>query len=303
MIWEVLHYVLLFFIYACLGWGCEVAFAAFKHGEFVNRGFLNGPLCPIYGFGVVGVVLALMPVKDDLWLLYLGSFLLTTLIEFVAGLALERIFHARWWDYSNTPLNIMGYVCLPFSLVWGAACLVIVRYVHPMFAGLVDRLPHPVLAVADGLLLAVFLVDLCATVATVRKLTDRLRRLNDLGGEIHALSDELGKQISGTALAAKKAAEAGEETLENRREAIQQQVSQKEAQIAAWLDEHRAQTNERVEAVRARFEANRRHVNQLLEEKGFGQRRILKAFPNLKSEHYPEALETLRDFYRRKRGK
>ena len=89
--------VLLFFIYAALGWACEVAFAAGKEGKFINRGFLNGPVCPIYGFGVLGVVLTLAPVKDNVMLLYVGSFLLTSAIEFLTGFVLEKLFHARWW--------------------------------------------------------------------------------------------------------------------------------------------------------------------------------------------------------------
>ncbi|MBR1821431.1 MAG: hypothetical protein IJ769_07410 [Clostridia bacterium] len=303
MFWQLLDYILLFFIYACLGWGCEVAYAAVKQGEFVNRGFLNGPICPIYGFGVIGVVLALAPARENLWLLYLGSFALTTLIEFVTGFALEKLFHARWWDYSNAPLNIMGYVCLPFSLVWGAACLVIVRWVHPLFERAVAWLPNAACAALDGLFLAVFLLDVCATVSAVRKLSERLRRLTEIGGELHAVSDEIGKQISGTTLAARKAVLDGEETLEGRREALQQQFVQRETQIADWLDQQRAQKNERAEAIRVRFEGIRERFNRVLEEKGFGHRRLLNAFPNLRSERYQEAVESLRAFYRRKRGK
>lgn len=91
-----LRLALLFFIYAFLGWCTEVAFAACKEGRFVNRGFLNGPVCPIYGFGVVGVALALRPVMDSLPLLFLGSVVITSLIEFVTGFVLEKVFHAKW---------------------------------------------------------------------------------------------------------------------------------------------------------------------------------------------------------------
>ena len=132
--------ILLFFIYAFLGWCTEVAFAACKNGRFVNRGFLNGPVCPIYGFGMVGVAVLLEPLKDNLLLLYLGSAVITTVIEYITGLLLERIFHAKWWDYSNMPLNIGGYVCLLFSLIWGAMCVAIVKFVHPVIAGMVEHL-------------------------------------------------------------------------------------------------------------------------------------------------------------------
>ena len=79
---------------------------------------------------MIGVVLALAPVSENPILLYLGSVVLTTLIECLTGFALEKLFHARWWDYSNMSLNIMGYVCLLFSVVWGLACMAIVRWIH-----------------------------------------------------------------------------------------------------------------------------------------------------------------------------
>ena len=92
-IYEIAWY---FFIYAFLGWCTEVSFFAVKKGKFVNRGFLNGPVCPVYGFGLVAVIAALTPLKDNLLLLFLGSVLITSALEFLTGWALEKIFHTRW---------------------------------------------------------------------------------------------------------------------------------------------------------------------------------------------------------------
>ena len=92
--------VWIFIIYAFLGWCSEVAFAAVNKGKFVNRGFLNGPVCPIYGVGMLIVVLCLWNLRDRPLLLFLGSALLTTALEFVTGFVLERFFHDKWWDYS-----------------------------------------------------------------------------------------------------------------------------------------------------------------------------------------------------------
>ena len=111
-----------FYIYGFLGWCSEVAFAAVAHGKFVNRGFVNGPICSIYGFGVMSVLLVLGPLKSSLWLLFGGSVLFTSAIEYLTGWVLEKVFHDKWWDYSKRPLNIKGYVCLEFSVLWGLAC-------------------------------------------------------------------------------------------------------------------------------------------------------------------------------------
>lgn len=99
-------------IYSCLGWCSEVAFAALRRGVFVNRGFLNGPVCPIYGFGVLLVLLVLEPVKENLALLFFGSMVFCSLLEFIVGFAMERIFHDKWWDYSENPFNHQG-LCMP----------------------------------------------------------------------------------------------------------------------------------------------------------------------------------------------
>ena len=100
----------IFIIYAFIGWCAEVSYAAVNRGIFVNRGFLNGPYCPIYGCGVVIVVTVLTPLKDNLFLLFVGSVVLTSVLEYITGFLLEKVFHNKWWDYSNMPFNINGRI-------------------------------------------------------------------------------------------------------------------------------------------------------------------------------------------------
>ena len=291
---------LMFFVYAFLGWCCEVAYAACKQGRFINRGFLNGPVCPIYGFGALGVVYALAPVRGNLALLFVGGVALSSAIEFFTGLALEKLFHARWWNYSNRRFNLRGYVCLSFSLLWGAGCALVVLWLHPLVEGTVRALPFTVCAVLDILMLLVFAVDGVATVISVRKLSRRLMKLTLLGDELHALSDELGRTIAGGTLAARTYVSKGGETLSGKRQQLQQQLESTEKQLAAWVGQQRVQTGERVDAVRARFDSLRRRILGAMPRRVFGERRLLSAFPNLTSERYQAAVESLRAFYRRR---
>lgn len=131
----------IFFVYALLGWCTEVSYAALVTGKFVNRGFLNGPVCPIYGFGAAIIFLCLEPLKQNLLLLFLGSVLLTSLLELAAGFVLEKLFHQRWWDYSDEPFNLGGYICLRFSIAWGLIGLFVVDLLHPTVMLLVRLLP------------------------------------------------------------------------------------------------------------------------------------------------------------------
>ena len=135
------YLILYFFVYGFLGWCTEVAFAACKERKFVNRGFLNGPICPIYGIGVGIVVQFLTPYKENLVLLYIASVVMVTALEWVTGFILEKIFHNKWWDYSKMPLNLNGYVCLLFSLIWGAACVLIVDFIHPLIHKVLSWIP------------------------------------------------------------------------------------------------------------------------------------------------------------------
>lgn len=282
-LWNV---TLLFFVYAFLGWCAEVAFAACKNGRFVNRGFLNGPICPIYGFGLIGVVLLLRPVEDNLILLYIGSFLLTSLIELVTGYLLEKCFHAKWWDYSAMPLNIGGYVCLLFSLVWGLACMAIVRWVHPLVFSLVDHLPKLLVYILDSIFVCVLAVDLAATVASIRKLSQRLSNLTQLANEIHEISDSLGENIAERTLATRKRLEEGQQKLEEKMDRIEEK-----------RDLSREVSERRLAELRLKLEG-------VLGEKRFGHRRLLEAFPNLSSHRNSEALERMRVFFEEhRRGK
>ncbi len=187
--------VWIFIIYAFIGWCTEVSYAALDRGIFVNRGFLNGPYCPIYGCGVVIVVAVLTPLKDNLLILFIGSFLLTSILEYITGYLLEQVFHNQWWDYSDKPFNIHGYVCLKFSIYWGLACTFIMDVLHPIIYKGITLMPHIVGMILICIIMTVFFVDCGITVATILKFNKRLKVMDEMAERIHKLSDEIGENI------------------------------------------------------------------------------------------------------------
>ena len=191
-----------FLIYSCLGWCLEVVYAAVTTGKLVNRGFLNGPVCPIYGFGMVIVLYVLTPLVDNTLLLYLGGVILPSALELVGGWALYKLYRTRWWDYSDRPFNIGGYICLEFCLLWGVGTLVIMRIVHPIVAGFAALIPPLVGVILMCALYTVYAADVVATAIAASTLADTLDTMEKLGDSIHAVSDAMTELLGTTAMTA-----------------------------------------------------------------------------------------------------
>lgn len=189
-----------FFIYAFLGWITEVIYAAFQKGKFINRGFLLGPVCPIYGFGVVLVLSMLEPLRLYPGSVFVLAVLITSALELFVGLVSEKVFHERLWDYSNRFLNIGGYVCLRFSLIWGVACMGIFYFAQPLIGKIVSLLPRFL-----GVILLIFfslliLLDAAVTLSQSLRLEKRMRAFDEVSRALEGMSDRIGKNISDRAL-------------------------------------------------------------------------------------------------------
>lgn len=187
-----------FLIYSFFGWCLEVVYQAVEQGKFINRGFLNGPYCPIYGFGVIIVTGALDPIKSNAVVLFFGSVLLTSMLEFITGFVLEKIFHMHWWDYSEEKFNIRGYICLKFSLLWGVACIIVVRIIHPAVSVFVDKFP----ATAGIVIISVYMIgvasDMIVTVLAIIHFKRRIVLLENISSQMRKLSDKTGEKIFDT---------------------------------------------------------------------------------------------------------
>lgn len=246
-------YLYCFFIYSFLGWCGEVLFAAAVEKRFVNRGFLNGPVCPIYGMGTALMALLLGPFSDSLIALFLGSMVLGSALEWIAGFLLEKIFHQKWWDYSNDPHNLNGYICLKFSILWGFAGAVVVRFVVPVTSRLVNLMPRSLgwtlLAVMGGLIIA----DLAVTVAAIIGLNRKLKMLELVAARLKDGSDRLGEDLFEHAVSAKKRAELLQldaEKLHARYEEILHSNALHRRLLKAFPDLHSLKHNEQLEAMR-----------------------------------------------------
>ena len=147
----------------------------------------------------MGVIYLLIDLKDNLFILFLGSVIVTTVIEYITGWVLEK-FHAKWWDYTNNRFNIHGYVRLEFSLIWGFAATFIVRIIHPMVMNLINGIPHQPGTVLACIMVGLTAVDLGATVAAICNMQKKLRLITAAAREIHEISDIIGENVSHAAI-------------------------------------------------------------------------------------------------------
>lgn len=256
-------------IYSFFGWIYESILCSITSGSLVNRGFLNGPVCPVYGFGALVVILAFWWEPDiRVWNLFFSSMVLTCTLEYLTSWAMEKLFHARWWDYSQYRFNINGRVCLLGAVAFGAFSVLLIKVVHPRVSAFVDGFSPAAITAASA---ALFLTGAADCVVTVR----HILALNGRLAEIQAAIDAYRAQ-------SRQRAEALGQRLQARLE---------ESVAASGLEELRERLEERFEE----SVHNSRRVQALLELRSFQDRRLLRAFPHLSSTRYGDALKKLRE--------
>lgn len=303
---QIYYFVSYFFIYGFFGWCTEVAFATVKQRQFVNRGFLNGPICPVYGIGVGSVVILLETKDMNIAALYLVSTVLVTAIEGMTGYLMDKIFHHKWWDYSNQPLNIGGYVCLVFSLAWGVACVVIVRVIHPVFRKGVEMIPLTVGIVLAVVFSGVTFVDMCATAAEVLKLNKKLETMDKIAGELKEISDRLGENIHENVMETLERSQETRKQLEESAAELREKLENASEEQRRFIEERIERMEEKIRENRYREEQRaiatelRRKYTELSERSTRITRRLLGAFPRMESRHHREMLNELKSRMRRK---
>ena len=266
---SIYYSILYFFVYGFLGWCTEVIFAAFKQHRFVNRGFLNGPICPIYGVGVTLVIACLEAFQSNLLLLYISSVILVTVLEGVTGWAMDKLFHNKWWDYSKLPFNIGGYVCLLFSLIWGVACVFIVYFVHPLIHQVLSLIPHTAGIALIAILGIALLSDMIVTTSAIVKFNQYLELLKHITDELHAISNQIGAGL-----------------YQNVMHVLDMQESSRQK-----LDDVKLEVSEEIRMQIVELKTRAQNLGEKVPKPA---RRLLKAFPKLESRNYKAQLELFR---------
>ncbi len=166
----VYNYILLFFIYAIIGWVMEVFVSLVYRRRFINRGFLIGPICPIYGVGVLFITLFLSRYKDDLFVFFVMAMFSCTMLEYLTSYIMEKVFHARWWDYSDKKFNLNGRVCLDTMLPFGILGVLVTYVCNPVFMNGIGFLPIILKKIIAISLVVIFTADLAISLIVMSNL-------------------------------------------------------------------------------------------------------------------------------------
>ncbi len=179
----------IFILYSILGWFMEVVIVSSKKRKITARGFLIGPWCPIYGFGALFITLLLRKYYNDPVALFVMSFLMGTILEYVTSYLMEKLFHARWWDYSNHKFQINGRVSLTTSLGFGALGVILVYILNPFFLRIIKNIPPIVFTIIMIIVLLIFITD----VITSYKIISNIKISKDV--DIKDLTDKYTEEV------------------------------------------------------------------------------------------------------------
>lgn len=192
---NIIKYILMFFFYSFAGWCLESLYCSIGEKRFINRGFLTGPLCPIYGTAsLVLIVLIYNPFKDNPLAVFTLGIILCDIVEYLTSYLMEKLFAARWWDYTYELLNIKGRICLKHSLYWGVISIIFVKVIHPSVENLYGKISGNYIYYILAAVLIIFVLDVIHAVikASDIRLHQKLNSLIEvLGSELTSFKDSV----------------------------------------------------------------------------------------------------------------
>jgi len=184
-------WLLLFFIYCFLGWIWESCYVSLQKREWVNRGFLYGPILPIYGFGAIVVLWLTLHFRNNLLQIYIFGMIGATILEYITGDVMEQLFHMRYWDYSDQPFNLNGHISLFTSLGWGLFSVLLVEIIHPPIEHYLLQIPNITAEFISLLFTVIFVVDTTKSVQSALDMKELMAKLAENNEHFALLEDKL----------------------------------------------------------------------------------------------------------------
>ena len=295
--YDLSQWVLFFFLYSFLGWIWESCYVSVRKHRWVNRGFMHGPMLPLYGSGAMVVLIVTIPVRDNILLVFLMGMIGATILEYFTGITMERLFHVRYWDYRNLKFNVRGYICPLASLCWGVFSILMVKVVHIPFEHMV-------------LLIPVTIADILAFVLTIAAAVDFTQSFNEAMDmkRILVQLEASKEQIQKVQERLKRASEGVQERLEDSYLLYEERKEMKAAEkqtrkelYLAKIEEQRRERKEQLTQLSEKVEALLRTVRleneaQESESKGNWRKELAQMRSNILSERQKLGSRTDRNY-------
>lgn len=177
MIKTISFYFILFIIYSFIGWSIEVVGKLIEKKRFINRGFLIGPICPIYGYGCLAIILSLNNYKNNLIILFCMAILICSILEYFTSYLMEKLFKARWWDYSRRKFNINGRICAETMIPFGILGCLIVHYINPTFANILNNFSDKFIMFTSAIMFIIFIIDNILSFKVITSFKNTIKKL------------------------------------------------------------------------------------------------------------------------------
>ena len=270
------QWLIFFFIYSFIGWIWESCYVSARKRHWVNRGFLHGPMLPIYGSGAIVILVSTIGVREYPWLIFFFGLIAATALEYVTGAVMERMFHVRYWDYSNQKFNLNGYICVSSSLCWGVFSVLLVRVVHVPIERAVLDIPLIAADIAAMVLTVITSVDLTQSFNEAMDFKRVLVQLEESREQIRKLQEKV-RAASEEKL--EEYRQRSDELVGEYRQRADELVAEYRRRSEQLLEEHKRRTEEQAqkrksyrkayqERIRLQREQRRLQLEELVERAG-----------------------------------
>ena len=266
-------YFLLFMIYAILGWCMEVTCKLIQYKRFINRGSLIGPYCPIYGYGAILITFLLKKYTNDPIALFFMAIIICGTLEYLTSYFMEKIFKARWWDYSQKKFNINGRVCLNTIIPFGLLGLFIMYVSNPFFIGKIEMLPQMWLSILFWALLAIYIVDNIVSGIVIRY----VKKTEKIVGKDLDNTEEITKKVKEVLqsksalhrrlLNAYPSLETVKIKIKAKKEKIKEKVEEQKEELASKVEEQKEELENKIENQKKEIENKAQKVIKKIEDK------------------------------------
>ncbi len=288
--YDTTDWLLFFYIYSFCGWIFESVYVSLKKKHPVNRGFLRGPVLPLYGSGAVLMLFVSIPVEQNPVLVYLAGCIAATALEYVTGVTMERLFKVRYWDYSNQKFNFQGQICLSSTLAWGGLTLLMVYVIHKPIESVVLALPYQAASIISHVVTFLFAIDITLSVKAALEVRDMLVNMEEIRQKLEVMQRRADVILA-----------YAQEERKERRDAvafrIRSAVERLEASVER-MEENRgtlAQYQEEMESLRKKLAALKERAGQAQAAMSGYSRSLLRGNPSATSRYFKEALTELRE--------